>query len=127
MGGIESYWGNEEKPGSGWNYNSLVGARQHFADPGEGLPLVFGHDQKFESAMQSMAITHNCSDLDHVRRYWNRKLHGDDFPGRQFASQCRPNSVLAEFTGATPQRNGVAIAEGRDLNVHVHTVPRETP
>jgi hypothetical protein len=86
----------------------IRGVRQHHADLVQGQFLLFGQNEKFESAAQSVAIAHHGSQLDDVGLERDGKLEGNDLAGLQFTAEGRANAVLAEFVGSAPAGRGYA-------------------
>src|SRR5271169_5334311 len=70
-----------------------AGVRQHNADLAQQKPLLVGHDQKLESAAQTVAITHHGSNLDDMRRERDGELQGNNFADLQLAAEGRPDAV----------------------------------
>ncbi len=103
------------------------GVRQNDADLAQHQLLLAGHDQKLESAVQAVAITHRGSQLHDVRRDWDGKLQGNHFADLQLTAKGRPNAVLAEFAGSAPASGRPAFAKHRHLNPRVETIAGETP
>ena len=103
------------------------GVRQHHADLVQHPPLLAGHDQKLESAVQAVAITHHGSHLHNVRRDGDGKLEGNNFAGLQLTAEGRPDAVLAEFAGSAPARGRQTFAKYRHLNARVETITGGTP
>ena len=103
------------------------GVRQHDADLVQHQLLLAGHDQKLESAVQAVAITHCGSHLHDVRRDWDGKLQGNNFADLQLTAESRPDAILAEFAGSAPASGRLAFAKHRHLNAYVETIAGETP
>ena len=101
--------------------------RQYHADLAQQQFLLVGHDQKLESAAQTVAITHHRSQLHNVRRERNGKLHGNNFAGLQRTAESRSDAVVAELIGSAPAGGGQAVAKHRHLNAHVKTITGEPP
>ena len=103
------------------------GVRQQYADLAQRQLLLVGHDQKFESAPQAFAITHQGSYLHDVRRDRDGKLEGNNFASLQLTAEGRPDAVVAEFVGSSPVCGRQAFAKHRHLNACVKTITGETP
>ena len=100
---------------------------QDYAKLVDGLPLLVGDDQKFESAAQAVAVTDNGSQLQEVRSEWDRKLQGNDLAVLQLAAEGRPDAVEAEFAGSAPVYGRLAFAKHRHFNARVKTIAGEAP
>src|SRR5208337_1149772 len=104
-----------------------VGVGQHNTGFAQQQPLLFGDDQKLESAAQTVAITHHGSHLDDVRRDGNGKLQGNNFANLQLAAEGRAAAIHTELAGSAPVAGRLAFTKHRHLNARIETTPGETP
>lgn len=109
------------------NRTSLGRVRQYYAELVHDLPLLFGHDQKLESAAQAVTITHHGAELHGIGFERDGKLQGNNFAGLHLAAEGCADAIEAEFVGPAPVFDGQALAEYRHLDPGVKTIAGKPP
>ncbi len=100
---------------------------QYHADLAQSQLLFVGHYQEFESAAQSVAVTHQRAQFDDVGSKRYGELQRYNFSSLQFRAESRANAILAEFIDSAPAGRSQTVTKNRDLNARVVAIAGETP
>jgi hypothetical protein len=64
--------------------------------------------EKLEPISQAIAIPNNSAELQRIGTKRKRKFHRHNFASIEFAGQCSPDPIQANFGRAPPQANHFA-------------------
>src|ERR1700722_4132938 len=99
-------------------------ASEHFADAGDGVALGIAEGEEFETVAEALTIADDGADFQGIGAEGQRNVEGNDFATFEFSGEGGADTILTEFSRASPTGAELAILEHADLHADIHGIAR---